>query len=203
MKIGSEKRFKVLIITVVLLFVGVSINKTEAKYVNKPNKQITSNILKPTYTVASAKTEAFKELKTTLPLISYKSELVDRYYDVNMAYLKKQIYKSSDDSRFLYPSYIGDTLILYGVRYGSKVNNVYYYNSKGNLMRIEIDNNNPDKFPKRIVTYNNKGKLHTVVLYISEKEQYNFDGQGNLVVHWIGERGFNKSGQPIKIKRSI
>jgi hypothetical protein len=70
-------------------------------------------------------------------------------------------------------------------------------------LRIEIDNNNPQIYPKRTVTYNNKGNLHTVVLYISEKEQYNFDGQGNLVVHWIGERGFNRMGQLLKIRRSL
>jgi hypothetical protein len=117
--------------------------------------------------------------------------------------MNKQLNTSADGSRFLFPLYIGDTLISYGIRYAEKPDKVYYYNSKGNLLRIEFDNNNPPTYPKRTLTYNNKGNLNSVVLYISDREQYNFDGKGNLVVHWIGERGFNRMGQPIRIRRSL
>jgi hypothetical protein len=198
-----ETRKRFLNILIVLCTMAFVTPHADAKYINNPNKKLTNTIIKPAYTVATAKTEAFKNVKAYLPLLAYKSELSDKYYSVNMNYMKKGINRSGDESRILFPFYVCDTLISYGVRYADKQDHVYYYNSQGKLLRIEIDNNNPEKYPKKIITYNNKGKLHTVVLYVSETEQYNFDGMGNLVVHWIGQRGFNKYGKPIKIKRSI
>lgn len=180
-------------------------SKVVKRAVKKP-ANVTVKTVKPVqqgYTVPVAKAEAFKDVKSYLPAIHFRAELVDKYYDANMVYMKKQINASADNGRLLFPFYIGEILISYGVRYSDKPDRVFYYNSKGNLLRVEIDNNNPETYPKRIVTYNNKGNLHTVVLYISDREQYNFDGQGNLVVHWIGERGFNRMGQPIKIRRSL
>lgn len=178
--------------------------KTIKKSVSKKTVKKVQPQQKPAgYTVPVAKAEAFKDVKTYLPAIYYRADLTDKYYDVNMSYMKKQINSSADQERLLFPFFLGETLISYGVRYSNKPDRVFYYNSKGNLLRIEIDNNNPQIYPKRTITYNNKGNLHTVVLYISEKEQYNFDGKGNLVVHWIGERGFNRMGQPLKIRRSL
>lgn len=155
------------------------------------------------YTVSSAKTEAFKNIKTSLPLVFYKTDMDDRNHAANVEYIKKQLSSSGDKSRLLFPNFIGQTLVSYGIRYTNRPENVFYYNSYGKLLRIEIDNNNPDIYPKKSVTYNNKGKLHSVVLYISQTEQYNFDGQGNLIVHWIGQRGFNRNGQLLKIRRNI
>lgn len=155
------------------------------------------------YTVKTAKAEAFKDVQPSISLIFYKQDLNDRNHLTNIEYLNKQIFTSADKSRLLFPNFIGQTLVSYGIRYVNRPNNIYYYNSSGKLLRIEIDNNNPDTYPKKSITYNNKGKLHSVVLYISQTEQYNFDGEGNLIVHWIGKRGFNRSGQLLKIRRTI
>ena len=165
--------------------------------------EIPTDIKPVKYTVPTAKAEAFRGIKQTLPLLSFKSDLEDRNRSTNIEYMKKNLLTSGDKSRLLSPNFIGQTLISYGVRYTHRPDNVYHYNSDGKLLRIEIDNNNPNIYPKKSVTYNSKGKLHAVVLYISPSEQYNFDGQGNLVVHWIGERGFNRSGQLLKIRRSL
>ena len=180
-----------------------------AKVTKKTTKKTTKTTVKTVkpaqtgYTVPTAKAEAFKDVKNYLPVMHFKSDLTDRDYAANVSYMNKQLNTSADGSRILFPLYIGDTLISYGIRYTDKPDKVYYYNSKGNLLRIEYDNNNPPTYPKRTLTYNSKGNLNSVVLYISDREQYNFDGKGNLVVHWIGERGFNRMGQPIRIRRSL
>ncbi len=194
------KKYSIFIIIFCIFFLTPAYSKS----IKKTSKKVTVKTVKPQrYTVANAKSDAFKDVKTYLPLVYYRADLTDRYYDVNMSYLEKQVNSPYDNSRIILPTYLGTTLISYGVRYSDKSDKIYYYNSRGKLTRIEFDNNNPDSFPKRTVTYNNKGNLHSVVLYISKSEQYNFDGNGNLIVHWIGERGFNRLGQPLKIRRSL
>ena len=180
------------------------INKTNKVSKDNKNNKIDKSTKKTVkYTVPIAKTEAFQGIKYTLPVIYFKSDMVDRNHAANLEYIQKNMFASADKSRLLFPNFIGETLISYAIRYTQKPDNVYHYNSCGKLLRIEIDYNNPDTYPKKSITYNSKGKLHSVVLYISPTEQYNFDGQGNLVVHWIGNRGFNRSGQLLKVRRSI
>lgn len=195
-------KYKKLLVT---LSIVLSVIPSQVMAINQPKlNMVNIPVAKPVkYTVSTAKEEAFKNVKITLPLVFYKSDMDDRNYATNMEYMKKQLCTSGDRTRMLFPNFIGQTLVSYGIRYVNKPENVYYYNSYGKLLRIEIDNNNPDIYPKKSVTYNNKGKLHSVVLYISQTEQYNFDGQGHLIVHWIGERGFNRMGQPLKIRRSL
>ena len=156
------------------------------------------------YTVLTAKEEAFRGVPLSLPLSYYKSDLTDKFYHSNISYIKKAIpIKDGEAGRSIYPSYCCSTLISYGVRYDKKLNKVYHYNLSGKLLRIEFDDNNPQTYPKKITTYNNKGKLHTVVFYVSEKEQYNFDGSKNLIVHWVGEKAYNKDGKQMVIRRSL
>ena len=121
-----------------------------------------------------------------------------------MSYIKNASYtKNNEPARSIMPSYCGDMLVSYGIRYDNKLNKVYHYNSAGKLMSIEFDNNNPETYPKKTTTYNNKGNLHTVVFYVSPKEQFNFDGKGNLIVHWVGEKAYNRQGALMKIRRSL
>ena len=156
------------------------------------------------YTLPTAREEAFKKVPSSLPLSYYKADLTDKQYNSNMHYIKhSKLPEKNEISRNIYPLYCCDTLISYGIRYENRLNKVYYYNSSGKLLRIEFDDNNPQTYPKRITTYNNKGKLHTVVFYVSEKEQFNFDGNKNLIVHWVGEKAYNKDGKLMKIRRSL
>ena len=189
-------------ILVFILVLGLSSVTADAKKSYSARKNTKTQVVKPSQGVISAKNKAFKNIKYTLPLLSYKTELTDRNYDVNMHYMEQQINQSADETRMLFPYLLGNMLISYGVKYSDKPNEIYHYNSEGKLMRIEISDNT-EKYPRRTLTYNNKGKLNTVVLYVSQTEQYNFDGAGNLIVHWIGERGFNKYGKLLKVRRTI
>lgn len=167
-------------------------------------KTFTPTISSIKYNTQKAKAEAFKGVPRSLPLNYYKADLTDTYHNSNMSYLKDTNFKGKNEpTRDITPSYLGNLLISYGIRYEDRMNKVYHYNSSGKLLRIEFDDNNPPKYPKRITTYNNKGNLHTVVFYISPKEQYNFDGNGNLIVHWVGEKAYNKDGALMRIRRSL
>ena len=155
-------------------------------------------------TIPAVQEEAFKGVPLSLPLSYYKSDLTDKFYNSNMSYIKKGVsLKKGETERSIYPFYCCNTLISYGIRYDNKLNKVYHYNLSGKLLSIEFDNNNPQTYPKKVTTYNNKGKLHTVVFYVSEKEQYNFDGSKNLIVHWVGEKAYNKNGKQMVIRRSL
>lgn len=191
-----------------ILFVLASLicpwtNSVEAKWFKKKQKTQTKKEI-VTYTVASAKEESFKDLAYTLPASQYKSDLKDPYFASNFNYINKgkEIGKR-EPKRAIMPSYCGNILISYAIRYDDKLEKVYFYNSTGKLMRIEYDNNNPDKYPKRMYSYNNKGILNSVVFFVSQTNQYNFDGKGNLIVHWIGETGYGRDGKPMRIKRSL
>jgi len=181
---------------VLILFLNTNVKAKEFK-------PIKIHIIR--YNVQTAKEEAFRKVPLSLPLSYFQADLTDKYHQSNMNYLKNtnnQINKK-EPQRSIFPSFLGQTLVSYGIRYNNRMNKVYHYNSLGNLLRIEFDDNNPDKYPKRITTYNNKGKLHTVVFYVSDKEQFNFDGNGNLIVHWIGEKAYNKNGSLMRIRRSL
>lgn len=159
------------------------------------------------YTVESARQTAFKDVKSELPLSEYKSHLTDSLLRTNLSYVKRVdtiAIDTNNTPRNIYPSYVGNLFVSYGVRYHKSPEKVWFYNSNGKLLRFEIDNNSKlDVFPRTALTYNSKGALSSVTFYVSTTDQYNFDGKGNLVVHWVGETGYNASGQPIRVKRSL
>ena len=159
------------------------------------------------YTVETARQTSFKDVKTELPQSDYKAHLTDTLFRTNMSYVRMVDTIAIDTNstpRNIYPSYVGNLFVSYGVRYHKSPERVWFYNSNGKLLRFEIDNNSKlDVFPRTSLTYNNKGKLSSVTFYVSPTDQYNFDGNGNLVVHWVGETGYNASGQPIRVKRSL
>lgn len=159
------------------------------------------------YTVESARQTAFKDVKTELPTSEYKSHITDNLLRTNLSYIKRTdtiAIDTNNTPRNIYPSYVGNLFVSYGVRYHKAPEKVWFYSSAGKLLRFEIDNNTgPNIFPRTSLTYNNKGSLSSVTFYVSTTDQYNFDGKGNLVVHWVGETGYNASGQPIRVKRSL
>ena len=109
-----------------------------------------------------------------------------------------------ENPRTLYPSYCGTTLFSYGIRYHKAPERVWVYTSKGKLLRIEIDNNSSaEVFPRTSLTYNSKGTLSNVTFYVSKSNQYNFDGKGNLIIHWVGTKAYSRSGKLMKITRTI
>ena len=191
-------------LTIIFLCLVTFTSLTYAKTYKSRTKKHKSTVSKPVSTLNKIKTLAFKDVKTTIPLSFYHTDLNDKYYKSNLAYIQNIPHKRGNEPpRQIFPSYCGSTFISYGIRYDDKPNNVYHYNSSGELTGIEIDHNNPATYPKKTVTYNNTGKLHTVVYYVSSKEQYNFNGTGTLIVHWIGEKAYNREGKLMKIRRSF
>ena len=198
------KRIKLLAILVIMT--GLFIQTAEAKKVkNKTTEPVkTEKII--SYTVETAKRELFKDTTVTLSSSEYKSHLTDKLFSANMYLISQNMFSSDSNNspRNLFPSYCGNLFLSYGIRYQKAPERVWVYNTTGKLIRFEIDNNiSSDVYPRKSLTYNNKGMLSGATLYVSKSDQYNFDGRGNLIVHWVGTKAYNRSGKLMKITRQI
>jgi len=198
------KKLKILILLIVIT--GLFNQVTEAKVFNKKTKA-PKKVEKPvTYTVNSARQILFKNTVSVMPQSEYKSHLTDKLYSSNMYLIEKNMFSSESNNtpRNLFPSYCGNMFVSYGIRYHKSPERVWVYNSNGKLIRIEFDNNiEADVFPRTALTYNNKGMLSGATLYVSKSDQYNFDGKGNLIVHWVGTKAYNRSGKLMRITRQL
>ena len=83
----------------------------------------------------------------------------------------------------------------YSVRCKIDSHNVFYYDTNGNLLKIDIYISN-DTLNKRI-SYDKNGNLDALALDISKSEQLVFDKEKKLVAHWIGKNCYNEKGELI------
>ena len=81
----------------------------------------------------------------------------------------------------------------YSVRSKIDSHNVFYYDTNGNLLKIDIYINN-GKLDKRI-SYDRNGNLDAIALDITNSEQLLFDKEKKLVAHWIGNNCYNEKGE--------
>ncbi len=88
------------------------------------------------------------------------------------------------------------TLFSYG-DYGVKFDYPeigYMYKENGELYEITVFIFNK-KYPKKSYTYDINGNLKTVNLRLNGDEQYGFEPNGKLNVHWIGKNGYDENGE--------
>jgi len=197
---------KIKLLTILLLLVCMT-TPCDAKWFWQKKKEPVKQVEKPvTYTVETAKETAFKNVSHTLPQSEYKAYLKDNLFSTNIAHIRSNILcaNTNNNPRNLFPSYCGRTFVSYGIRYHKNPERVWFYGSTGKLLRFEVDNNmKTDIFPRTSLTYNNKGNLSNVTFYVSKSDQYNFDGNGNLIIHWVGTKAYNRSGQLMRITREL
>ena len=87
----------------------------------------------------------------------------------------------------------------YSVRSKIDSHNVFYYDTNGNLLKIDIYINN-GKLDKRI-SYDRNGNLDAIALDITNSEQLLFDKEKKLVAHWIGNNCYNEKGELIMTRK--
>lgn len=195
------KRIGIFSIAIILLIV----QPVNAKWFQKKTKVVEQQkVVK--YTVETARQTAFNNVQTVLSQSFYKAYLTDALYRSNLSNIQSNylLIESGNTPRALYPSYCGKMFVSYGIRYCKKPEIVWFYGSTGKLLRFELDNNaKSDVFPRTSLTYNNKGILSNVTFYVSTSDQYNFDGKGNLIIHWVGTKAYNRYGKLMKITRQI
>ena len=138
------------------------------------------------YTVNEARIEAFTNTPNKIDIKKFAQNFSDPNYDKNKNAIKKN--KLEFKNRFIYAFSDGTYCITY--KDNNKIG--YYYNTDGSLYAIDIDIN--DTYPKKSIGYDINGNIESVILILSEKEQYIFDLNKKLIAHWIGNNGYDENG---------
>ncbi len=157
---------------------------------------------KITYTVQSARIEAFRDLSCKIPKEMFVNYKKDKYYKENYANLKKRNYIiKTEPNRNINPFYVLNKLVIYSVEYENDINQKYYYNALGRLVKFEV-NDYMGSYPYRAIAYNNKGDVVNITFVVSEVESFIFDKNEKLLGHWINNKFFDKNGKE-KYQRAL
>ena len=157
------------------------------------------------YNEASARIEAFSNVQRKIEKDKFKEEfsryLKDENKKENIASIKEKNFeivfkdkylKNEENTRFLCPFYLDDTLITYAIIYKDKIRYAFYYNVFGSLMKIDIREDLSKDYPKKILSYSRTGKLIGVTFEASDKEQFVYSEKGKLIAHWEDKKMYDK-----------
>ena len=139
-----------------------------------------------TYTVETARKEAFADVEYTLPKSIIEANKVDPNYQEN----KKAKAKGKNEFRDRAITYFDNG--SYGIVYKKNRYYEYYYFSDGNIKAI--GRRNKLTRPCNSYKYDHTGKLYEVVFYVSKTESYIFSLTGELKVHWLEKKGYDRFG---------
>ena len=146
-----------------------------------------------TYTVETARKEAFADVEYTLPKSIIEANKVDPNYQENM----EAKTKGKDEFRDRYLTFFDDG--GYGVEYKNNKYYEFYYDSNGELERIgKIVK---FKFPFKTCIYNTQGMLVFIAYTVSYRDTYTFRVNGELDSHWIGDWCYDKNGNIVGKRR--
>ena len=146
------------------------------------------------YTVESAREEAFRNIEYQIPMEPHKKYLKDPGFTPGEGGKKPKI---SRKGRYINYFSSGS----YGVRYYKNWEYIYIYNNKGTLKTVEV-RKETGNFPLLTKVYKLNGQLSTVVLWTSKNECFLYDVNGELIVHWLRSKGYDKNGN-LLIERSF
>lgn len=139
-----------------------------------------------TYTVESARKEAFEGVKYKIPVSSFKEHLRDRNFaenGVGSTGVKdlgdKWVEHYSDGS--------------YGIVYKKNLFYSFFYNKSGNLTEIEIRTSLV--CPTKTYKYMPNGRLENVIFVVSKNESFIYRLNGELEAHWIGNNCYDENGK--------
>ena len=148
------------------------------------------------YTVESARKAAFEGIEYEISMEPFKKYMTDPGF---ISPAKTEGGKPKVSKRGRWITYFSDG--GYGVTYKNDSDVGYYYNYKGKLEMLEIDEKNKNAFPYLSKQYDINGKLLQVSQEVSERESYVFDTQKKLLAHWINQYGYNEKGELEKTRR--
>ena len=142
-----------------------------------------------TFTVESARKEAFANVEYSLPKSIIDANRIDPNFEDNKVLIKNGISETGDR----YIGYFDDG--GYGIVYKKNLFNEYYYNKNGILEAI--GKRTSTKFPTKCYKYDTNGQLITIILYVDQNNSYTFSPDGQLTSHWINNIGYDKNGKII------
>ena len=143
-----------------------------------------------TYTVESARKEAFADVKYSISSRIIKNNKFDPNYEENKKLIKQGIVETNDR----YITYYSDG--QYGIVYK---NNLYYefdYFQDGRLDSVGVRTGLV--CPIKVYGYDVNNKLKDIRLQISTSESYNFSVDGSFLNHWINGVCYDINGNIIK-----
>ena len=138
------------------------------------------------YTVESARKEAFDGVKYKIPVSSFKEHLKDPNFAENKAALAAGVQDLGDRKICLFSDG------TYGVFYINNMYNVYFYDKYGRLDSMDIRSSLT--FPVKTYKYTPKGILENVVFDISLKETFIYKLNGELEGHWVDDNCYDEKG---------
>ncbi len=142
-----------------------------------------------TYTVESARKEAFSGVKYKIPVSSFKKYMQDPNFEEN----KAAIAAGKADLGDRWVEAYSD--LTYGILFKNDRYRVYYYDKSGHLTTIGIRSSLV--CPMKSYAYNLKGELESVSFYQSANNIYTYDFQGNLLGHRINDVVYDADGNEI------
>ena len=147
------------------------------------------------YTVDSARLVAFQDTKVRIPVKEFWQERHDTMYYSNVLRCIPAglTHDTFSQPRRIVPFYENDELSFYGIQYDDTPEKKYYYSPKGYLLKYEV-NTFDGNYPYKTVAYDIKGRLININLAVSEDEAFVFDRNKKLLIHWIGQNGFDNDG---------
>ena len=142
-----------------------------------------------TYTVESARKEAFSGVKYKIPVSSFKKYMQDPNFEENKAAIAAGEVDLGDRKIELFSD--GS----YGVIYNNNLYKTYFYGDSGKLECFEIRSSL--NFPSKTYQYNAKGQLDGVIFIVSRDESFMYKNNGELFGHWIGDKCYDKNGNNV------
>ena len=142
-----------------------------------------------TYTVETARKEAFADVEYTLPKSIINAHKTDPNYKENMKAKSNGVNRLSDR----YITYYDDG--GYGIVYKANRYYEFYYYPNGKLELI--GKRTSLVRPCKSYKYNIKAELEEIVLYVDKENSYIFTPTGQLKVHWFGKKGYDMQGNII------
>ena len=141
-----------------------------------------------TYTVETARKEAFADVEYTLPKSIINAHKTDPNYKENMKAKANGVNRLKDRRLVFFDDG------TYGVIYYDNPNYAYYYEN-GKLEAI--DKNVGTFFPIKTYRFIKNGELEQIILNVAPKESYMFELDGRLRSHWIGNKCYDLNGKVV------
>ena len=142
-----------------------------------------------TYTVESARKEAFADVKYSISSRIIKNNKFDPNYEENKKLIQQGIVETNDR----YIAYFAKG--GYEIVYKNNLFIEYYYDQNGILEHLE--ERECHSFPMRSVKYDTKGNLIRIVLSVSRDDVYIFFPNGQLESHWLNNKEYDLNGNVI------
>ena len=142
-----------------------------------------------TFTVESARKEAFADVEYSLPKNIIDANRIDPNFEDNKVLIKNGVKETGD--RFI--GYFADG--GYEIVYKNNLFFEYYYNPDGTLEHIA--KREKLSFPLKTYKYDLNGKLIRIVFDITYNDSYIFFPNGQLESHWVGDTEYDINGKVI------